>query len=92
MSNTSRLLVAAALLVAGLVAALIIPPGMCPDGGRLDPAPPPDGDYWCHVSDVGYSAWSLMPFKIGVAILAVVAAAVLAVPVLMRRRVGASSG
>ena len=85
MSNRTRLLVAGAVLVAGVVAALIIPPGMCPDGGRLDPAPPHDGGYWCHVSDVGYSAFSLIAVKIGVAAVAVVTAAVLALPAILRR-------
>lgn len=83
MSNRTRLLVAATVLAAGAVAALMIPPGMCPMGGSLDQKA--DGGYWCHVSDVGYSARSLVAVKIGVAVVAIVAAAVLARPVLSRR-------
>jgi hypothetical protein len=85
-SDTRRLLVAALVLVTGLVVAFVIPSGSCPSGGRLDPAPGSDGGYWCHVSDVGYSASSLIPLKIGIAIGAVVGVAILVVPVLSRRR------
>ena len=68
----------------GVIAALVIPVGTCPGGGRLDPAG--DSGYWCHVSDVGYSATSLIPLRIGVVVCVVVAAAILMTPVLLRRR------
>jgi hypothetical protein len=86
MSGRSRLVVAAAILVAGVVVALALPPGTCPRGGRLDPAG--GGGYWCHVSDVGYAASSLIPLKIGLAIVAIVAAFILAVPVARREWAG----
>ena len=84
MRDKSRLLVAAAVLVVGVVLALVIPPGTCPHGGRLDPAG--TGGFWCHESDVGYSTSSLIPLKIGVAIGAVVVSATLAAFVFPRRR------
>ena len=84
MSDKSRSLVAAGVLLVGVIAALVIPAGTCPQGGRLDPAG--DGGYWCHVSDVGYAATSLTPLRIGVVVCAVVAAALLMAPVLLRRR------
>jgi hypothetical protein len=71
------------VLLIGVVLALAPPPGTCPHGGRLDPSGV--GGYWCHVSDVGYSARSLIPLKVGVGVSAVVVAAVLALPVLARR-------
>lgn len=66
----------------GVISALVIPVGTCPQGGRLDPVG--DGG-WCHVSDVGYAATSLNPLRIGVVVCAVVAAAILTAPVLLRR-------
>lgn len=84
MSDKVKLLVAAGVLSVGVIAAVVIPVGTCPHGGRLDPAG--DGGYWCHVSDVGYSATSLTPLRIGVVVCAVVAAAIFLVPVLLRRR------
>jgi hypothetical protein len=83
MSDKSRFLVAAGVLLVGVISALVIPVGTCPHGGRLDPLG--DGGYWCHVSDVGYAATSLNHLRIGVVVCAVVAAAILTAPVLRRR-------
>ena len=84
MSKETRLLLAAILLLVGGVLAIGIPPGRCPMGGRLDRKA--DGGYWCHVSDVGYSASSLVPLKIGLAVVAVGSAALVAAPVVVHRR------
>jgi hypothetical protein len=84
MSDKSKFLLAAGVLLVGVIFTLVIPVGTCPHGGRLDPAG--DGGYWCHVSDVGYAATSLNPLRIGVVVCAVVAAAILTAPVLLRRR------
>jgi hypothetical protein len=75
MSTRTRLLIAAGVLLVGAVVAVALPAARCPDGGQLDAVA--SGGYWCHVSDVGYSASSLVPLKIGIAVMAVVVAGIL---------------
>jgi hypothetical protein len=75
MSTRTRLLIAAAVLLVGAVVAVALPSARCPDGGQLDAKA--GGGYWCHVSDVGYSASSLVALKIGIAVMAVVIAGIL---------------
>lgn len=76
MSTRTRLLIAPAVLLVGALVAVAFPSARCPDGGQLDAVA--GGGYWCHESDVGYSASSLMPLKIGIAVVAVVVAGILA--------------
>lgn len=84
--DSTRLLLAAAVLVVGLAAAFAMPPGTCPHGLELveDPAEP--GTYSCRILyDVFTAARSLMVLKYIVGIVSMIAAVVLAVPVLVRR-------
>jgi hypothetical protein len=87
MSTRTRLVVAAGVLLIAAWVAVALPSARCPDGGQL--AAKEGGGYWCHVSDVGYSATSLVALKIGIAVVAVVLAGIL---VLSAWRTKMSSG
>jgi hypothetical protein len=85
MSGDTRLIIATAVIVGGLVAAFLIPPGMC-SHGELARNPGDPSTFSCRILyDVFTAARSLLLLKYAVAIASVVAAAVLAVPVLVRR-------
>ena len=92
MSDSRRLLLAAAVLVIGLVAAFALPPGTCQQGVLVeDPAEP--GTYTCKIMyDVFLAARSFVVLKYVTAVVAVLVAAAVAVPVLVRHRESTSVG
>ena len=84
--DSTRLLVAAAVLVVGLAAAFTIPPGTCPLGELVEDTAEP-GTYRCRISyDMFAAARSLVVLKYGVGIVSVIGAVALAASVLVRRR------
>jgi hypothetical protein len=92
MSDRARLLVAALVLVVGLVAAVAIPQGTCTHGELVEDLVESD-TYTCKLgSDVFTAARSLIVLKYVVGIGSVIAALALAASVLVRRRRAASGG
>ena len=86
MSNRATLVVAAVVLVVGLVAAFAIPPGTCPHGELVEDLVEP-GTYTCRLEyDVFVAARSLIVLKFVVGIGSVLAAAALVLGVLVRQR------
>jgi hypothetical protein len=86
MSDRARLLVAALVLVVGLVAAVAIPPGTCTHGELVEDLVE-SGTYTCKLgSDVFTAACSLIVLKYVVGIGSVIAALALAASVLVRPR------
>ena len=89
MSDRAILVVAASVLVVGVTAAFLIPPGMCPQGRELVEDLVEQGTYRCRVLyDVFMPARSLIVLRYAMGIGSVLAAAALVLGVLIRHRRG----